>query len=551
MADDRSNHGGRGQLRIIEGALGLLQQCVEDHYFGTDGSSFSYCHRQVVREFETHNKLVPEEERLKIPGYKQMVHFIRSLPAYEVVAAKFGRSFAREHFTAVKYRNVAKLRPLERVEIDHTPLDIYALSDEGIFLGRVRLTLVIDVRCKAIIGYSIGFGAPSASAVLEALRHACTPKTYLRERYPDIRNAWPMHGMIGLLAMDNGQEFHSKSKFKASIIEFSMASEFAWMPRKKGRYKGLIEAIQKYLNRQAMDNQPGATGSHPHVRKPSEVPPEQYTVFKLSDLHRLLHTYICDVHNVSGHGKSKIVPLKTWQELTSLTPVRLPGHYDRLELACTTGVLRRIQPYGLDVADLRSFNSDALQAVRRLYEHQGTVQVQVRYREALLDKVWFKHPGTGEWIEVPNHDPDTCNKSAYQVKLMRRMQRESEKDGGAHLQVAEAYRRMRDIGLGLLTAKTIAQRKRGLQLLGLLPGTSAEYLDARTQSAAQSHSTDLPRRTRSSRPAPSPRPAPTSPPAPSTAEHIPVARPPAPAPLSPISVPKALQQIGGTKRPLF
>lgn len=473
LAPETHLRGGKGGIRACDTAVALMHQCVEDFYFGVRNPTISSCHRDMKAEFTRYNLHRPPEERLIVPGYKQLATYIRSLPGYEVEAAKFGRTAASEKFVSVRYLR-RKLRPLQRVQVDHTPLDILALDDDGVLLGHVRLTLVIDCCTQAILGYSIGFGAPSAAAVLEALRHACTPKAYITELYPDVVNPWPMHGRFELLAMDNGPEFHSDTRFKASIVEFSIANDFAWMPRGKSRYKGLVEEVQKFLNRSAIDPQPGATGSHPHTRKPSEVPPEQCAVHKLASLHRLLHIWICDVYHVSPHGKNSLVPLKRWKELTALMPVRLPAHFDRLEMACGEIVPRHIQHYGLDICDLNTFNNEELQRVRRTYQHSDTVEVRVLYKPSLLDRIWFKHPGTNEWIPVDNHDPETRGKSQYQIQLMRKLQRASAKAGGVELSIAEAFEKMRRIGNELLQAHTIAQRKRGLRLLGLLPEMSAD-----------------------------------------------------------------------------
>jgi len=75
-------------------------------------------------------------------------------------------------------------RPLMRVEIDHTPVDVILVdAEDGLPLGRPTLTSVLDIATRYPLGYYLGFEPPSYLAVCEALTHAFKPKGDVRGKY--------------------------------------------------------------------------------------------------------------------------------------------------------------------------------------------------------------------------------------------------------------------------------------------------------------------------------------------------------------------------------
>jgi putative transposase len=459
--------GGAGQTRMGDHVLAITDRCIEDVFLSNPGATIRHCHHELVARVAAENRFLAEDKKHKTPSYQQLRRHVQGMSAYEVRASRSGKANADSGFRSTRYLKRRLTRALQRVEVDHTPLDVFVVDDNGAILGRARLTIIMDVATRAILGFSIGYDGTSAIAVLEALRHAVSPKTYLRELYPAIQNEWPMCGLFELLAMDNGAEFH-KAAFKLTLQDLCIANELAYMPRRKAYFKGTVEAIQKYLNRDMADQQPGATQSH-HWQRNKELPPEQYAVHTLTTLTELVHIWICDIYHAKIHRELKTSPLHAWRNLIGLKPVRLPPSTDMLELACTELVERRIQQYGVEVCEVRAFNSERLQNIRRLYQHKGTVLVSLRFKPKLLDKIWVKDPDTAQWFEIPNGDWQTRDKSQFQLQHMNKLVRDTAGDEAIAISLAQAYERVRAIGTSLLNARTISQRKRALRLIGIVP----------------------------------------------------------------------------------
>jgi len=459
--------GGKGKTRMPSAVLQIAETCLQDIFLSNENTPLSDCHSELVRRIDQANLFLAEAHKLKTPTYGQLRRHLAGMDAYDIFASRYGRSFAEDKFRLSRKVTRRSRRALERVEIDHTPLDIFLVDSEGVVLGRAYLTIVVDKTTRAILGFNIGINAPSRLSALRAITHAIRPKTYLREMFPEVQNDWPMYGMFELLVMDNGTEFHSPA-FQLTLMELQLAREIAYMPRRKGHYKGLVETLQKYLNLGIAAGQPGATFSH-HWQRNKLRPPEEYAVHTLKSLTRLLHIWTCDVYHAEikdALGKSIT---DTWKELTEHSPVRLPSNPELLELACTIPITRKLQAYGIEVCYLRTFNNVELGRLVRKYQHAGTLEVEVRYKPHLLDKVWVKDPDTQAWFVVENYDSETRDSTEWREQQIHRQIRLAQSENNQVINRAQAKAKLRDIGTSMMAAKSMGKRRNALKLLGLVP----------------------------------------------------------------------------------
>ncbi|PSN12963.1 hypothetical protein C7293_17990 [filamentous cyanobacterium CCT1] len=92
-------------------------------------------------------------------------------------------------------------------QIDHTLADILLVDKDGNLLGCPWLTTVVDSYSRCIVGFHLGFDAPSSKVVTLALRHAILPK-----RYPasyELKAEWGTFGLPKQVYTDNGKDFRS------------------------------------------------------------------------------------------------------------------------------------------------------------------------------------------------------------------------------------------------------------------------------------------------------------------------------------------------------
>jgi len=100
-------------------------------------------------------------------------------------------------------------------QIDHTEADVLLVDQKGDLLSRPWLTTVIDTYSRCIMGFNLGFDAPSSKVVALALRHAILPKKYSSDYklYVDC----PACGTPEYVFTDGGKDFRSKHLEQISI----------------------------------------------------------------------------------------------------------------------------------------------------------------------------------------------------------------------------------------------------------------------------------------------------------------------------------------------
>jgi len=133
----------------------------------------------VLERFARMNKGLEDGHKLKPPSPAAIYRWLNKLVIVVVDQARLGKAHTeREHRLVLGSVKVKEL--LERVEIDHTPVDLLAVCElTRMMLGRPWLTLVIDRFSRMVLGFYISFHAPSAYSVLYALRMSILPKDEL------------------------------------------------------------------------------------------------------------------------------------------------------------------------------------------------------------------------------------------------------------------------------------------------------------------------------------------------------------------------------------
>lgn len=126
-------------------------------------------------------------------------------------------------------------RPLMRVEIDHTQVDIILIdAEDGLPLGKPTLTSVLDTATHYPLGYYLGFEPPSYPAVCEGLAHAFKPKGDVQAKY-NTDHDWIAYGLPRTLVVDNGREFKGQSLEDACL---SLGIMLQFTPKMTPHFKG-------------------------------------------------------------------------------------------------------------------------------------------------------------------------------------------------------------------------------------------------------------------------------------------------------------------------
>jgi putative transposase len=379
--------GGRGKPRIRPRAEQIIQQCLEETLLNRRNLKPRSFYRKAKRDLEKAGFEVSQAT---------LRHRVSNIPEHKWNRTRKGYNEARrtDHPILGNYPEVQK--PLDVIQIDHWKADIEILSDDRLtVIGRVWITLAIDIYSRMVFGMHVAIDAPSTTTLGLAMINGMLRKDAVAAKYGLEWNN-PIYGPIGRLEADNAGEFTGKS-IKATADHFNF--RLKWRPLGAPQYGGHIERLNATLA-ERFKELPGATGSTPTERKAFR--PEMTAAFTLEDLIRHVWLLIDEYHNEvhTGIGMTPLEKFTSYYFGPNGQKHRLPPVYvDNLEFRRQWYPLetRSLQRYGIriDHLDYYSENISLLVKNRRRGE-----RLQIRRNPFDVREIYVLHPGLNDWVTV-------------------------------------------------------------------------------------------------------------------------------------------------------
>lgn len=330
---------------------------------------------------------------------------IDKLPPYDVALKRYGKQYADRKFHPVG-SHVALTRVMERVEIDHTPLDLILLDDElNIPLGRPYLTLLIDSYSKCVVGFYLGYREPSYDSVCKALLNACLDKSYVKKQFPHIQHDWECAGKIETLVVDNGAEFWSKNLDQVCRV---VVSDIQYNPVAHPWLKPLVERFFGTVNKKLLVSIPGKTFSK--IDDLKDYNPKKDAVMRFSAFMDVFYKWIIDVYHYTPNARETHIPYLSWQKgVEEFPPAQYTGETARrliIELGQTFELALR--KGGLHLKGIR-YENDELVEYRRstpLPSGKKNLKILVKLNPMDMSCIYVYLKDQGRYIKVPSVDPD-------------------------------------------------------------------------------------------------------------------------------------------------
>lgn len=469
---------GRRPQSVPEALAPILDQAVDKIYLRAERGTISETLKAAQGLVDEHNEARSVEAKLPRPTRRQIERAIEKIGRYQRLSRRYGRKVA-EVKTSVYGKGPGAERVLERVEVDHTRLNVRCIDAETrAIVDRPWITVLIDVASRMIVAAIIGLESPNAQTVLNALKQAILPKDALLRRYK-IKGRWPACGVMVSLVCDNGAEFHSDAVEKACT---DIGITLVFCPRHEPRYKGVIERLMKTINHDFVHTLPGTTFSNPKER--GDYDSEGSAVLTIEELRALVYRWIVEVYAQEFHRGIQASPLQRWDELAQLRPPVLPRHPEVLDVMARPQEFRWLSPKGIEL-NSQFYTSDVL---KELFHTKGRQRLTVRPDGENLAEIDVLHPTTNTYFKAFSTDPEyACGLTVEQNELLRREAR-ARYAGLDHRSAARAARRE-------MTEEVEALRAQGEQLRAMAEkqrsvGTGkAPGMEAKTpiQRAARQH----------------------------------------------------------------
>jgi len=288
----------------------VLHQLIQEHFLQKEQASVASVSETIGREFRA--------KGWDEPSYGTVKRRIEALDPANRDRQRLGAKVARLlHQPAAGHVNVSA--PLERVEIDHTLMDVIVRSDDpsSNFRARPHLTLAVCVFTKCVLGFHIGFEPPSALSIALCLVHAAYPKDLAGY---GLEGQWPMYGMPQSITVDNGKDFHSEA-FRRGCAQHGII--LSHRPVGSPHYGGTIERLIGTFMRKA-HVLPGTTKES--VGAKGEYDAVANATLTLSELRRWFIGQVIAYHN-SEHRMLRKPPADAW---SLPNPAPLPKQQDIL-----------------------------------------------------------------------------------------------------------------------------------------------------------------------------------------------------------------------------
>lgn len=346
---------------------------------------------------------------------------------------------------------------LERIEIDHTPLDVIVIDSlTGLPLGRPWLTMAIDHHSRMVVGFYISFNAPSSHGVLQCLRRSILPKDEWLARFPDIKGAWPAHGIPELIAVDNGTDLHSEALESACM---EMGIQMLFCGSKTPQHKGAIERFFRTMNMGLIHRLPGTVFSSVDDR--GDYPAEEKAVIDMKSL-VLLTKWVVEVYNVTTHRGIGARPIDKWIQSADRRIIELPVYPQQLEVITGIPAKRTLFHYGIELDGLQ-YNSEQLQVLRR--RTGENLSVQLKHYEDTVAHIHVFDPVTKEYLKVPAKLMEYAQDLPRDIhRLVREQARKRFGDHVLSAQLLQAKAEIEDLIQQALKAKKMGHRKTGARV---------------------------------------------------------------------------------------
>ena len=314
----RAGRADRGRSRFPE----PLRTLAEGLALRTPVPSAAQVHRQVTA--------VAEREGWPVPSYSSVYAIICGIdPALRTLAVEGARRYA-EVFELV-YRRQAS-RPNEIWQADHTELDLWVVTP-AVQPARPWLTVIEDDYSRAIAGYAVNLGAPSALQTALVLRQAIWRKA---------EPGWHVCGIPGVFYTDHGSDFTSRHMEQAAA-DLGMRLVFSLPGQPRGR--GKVERYLDTINQMCLSALPGYAPRGTKDRAGQAR-------LSLAELDAALGEFIVTVYNNRVHSETGQPPQARW-EAGGFLP-RLPESLEQLDLLLlTVAKPRKVHPDGIRFQGLR------------------------------------------------------------------------------------------------------------------------------------------------------------------------------------------------------
>ena len=429
----------------------IIQYCIASALEKKERFTYANVHEKIVSMCRIAG--------LHCPGVKAVVQRVASIPTPKTAKIRIGIKRAADESRAKPGVFVTD-RPFERVQIDHTPVDILLVDEVyRLPIGRPWVTFAIDCFTRIIVGMYLSWSAPSRYSVACCIANMCIPKDQWLKRIGCSDINYPFYGVPELLCSDNASEFKTPALIDACDAH---AMKMEW--RREKHYGGHIESYIGSVMGQ-VHFLPGKTDSNTVANKGYDS--EKLASMTFTDFRHWLLREVERYHLRRHSGIGDVTPKSRWNEYFtqpngSLDSPAIIGDAKSFKLDFMPRKLVKIRSRGIQLNNFRYWDNSLRLEIGNSYP--------CVYNPESLHVVWLKIDGY--YRDIPLADamaPDVSLEQAkYTAKIMRE-RGQSPKDEARYYELLEENEAL--VHASVIKTKE-ARRKRSKQM-----GRSEHHFD--------------------------------------------------------------------------
>lgn len=359
---------------------------------------------KVLRRFLRHHKDTPiqffvdeavealKDAGLPLPHQRTIRRRYERLSARQRHAHKHGAEHAADKHNLQLGSTPKCTYPLERVQIDHTPADVWLVSEDASTpLGRPVVTLVIDDFSRLVLAINITFSDPSVINLAETIALTCMPKRSWLDEIGLQSTEWPHSGIFTTLYVDRGVDFTS------SALEFGCRKHrINLIHRNRCHHGGIIEnRIGHAMRRTRL--LPGNTTMSTARKRGDKIDPSKSARLTLSQYRAELVRYFTCEYPFEEHPSLGMAPADKWNlGVHQNGPVKQVRDPQTFYLDFLQPEERTLQQYGLRWK-YQDYRSRELQPLLNLAKG---VEVIVKIDPGDVSRAFVMDPRDGSYIEL-------------------------------------------------------------------------------------------------------------------------------------------------------
>ncbi|MFE7373334.1 Mu transposase C-terminal domain-containing protein [Bacillus cereus] len=445
----KSNYKGPRCSRVPNEVVQIVQKVLEEQIYGGEKRTLEQLYSEVLLQIEEINQFREEKEYIKTISQSTLYRMRKAmLDKHRLNQIRYGKVQA-DLIKKGSTTEVTVDRPLERVEIDWTFVDVLLINPKTLKPERPWLVYAVDKCTKYPLGFYVTFDDIDTQALKQCLLHAMMPKAYIKDIYPEVEGEWIAFGKPGLIVLDNAKVNES---IDLDDVCLQLGIDRLYCKVGSGHQKGTIERAFRTLNTRFVHTLKGTTFSNPLER--GYYKSEEKACIGMQGFIYMVHIAMVDLVANTYNSTLGATPQQVWEQKMQEYPhLRSPMLQSKkeLQLLLMGGLeYRTITNKGVVIQN-EYYTSLELIGLKNWLEAQGEGrEVKVRYDLADMRSVYIYDRYNRAYIEAKatglNRKAISIDYPVHitqlQIKSQINNERKHEQD---KTQVARAHRKIQKI----------------------------------------------------------------------------------------------------------